>query len=288
MAMTPRLASGRVRACSRTNCTTFSTSAPTLSSEPTPRYVWHEVVREGRRASRAWERHEPVTVDVAIRKGDERFVAASVVPVERPRRLEKCGHDVEDALEPSDFGGLVLVDFPFSCREESCRRKLVSVAGDDGLSPAEQGCGGILGQDLACLIKNDDVEEGSVRWNQLADGKRAGHPARAKRQKHFGGFAEQLAQGQVARLLLGLARHDAVLVAMLIADRNHPFSMGAPHTIDANFQSLPIQLPELLYQVVMASPAERRDRGILPPRLVKTGTQPRVREHVAPETGRWL
>jgi hypothetical protein len=41
-----------------------------------------------------------------------------------------------------------------------------------------------------------------------------------------------MSQGQVSRLLLGLTRHDAVLVTMLIADRNHPFSMGAPYTID--------------------------------------------------------
>jgi hypothetical protein len=84
-----------------------------------PRYVRHEVVREGRRASRAWECNESLSVYVAIRRGDERLVAASVVPVERPRRLEERGHDIQDPLEPSDFGNLVLVDFTFTRREDS-------------------------------------------------------------------------------------------------------------------------------------------------------------------------
>ena len=73
----------------------------------------------------------------------------------------------------------------------------------------------------------------------------------------------------MARLLLGLARHNAVLVAMPIADRNHPFRMGTPDAVDRDLQTLPIQLPEFLHEFVVASPAERRDRGILPPRLVK-------------------
>jgi hypothetical protein len=104
-----------------------------------PRYVGHKVVREGRRASWAWECNESLSVYVSIRKGDERLVAASVVPVERPCRLEERGHDIQDALESSDFGNLVLVDFPFTRREESGGRKLVAIAGDYGLSPAEQG-----------------------------------------------------------------------------------------------------------------------------------------------------
>src|SRR5687767_10242453 len=98
-----------------------------------------------------------------IREGNQRLVSASVVPVERPRGFEKRRHYVEDALESRDLGSFVLVHLSFARCEEGGGRELVSVARDHGLSPAEQGCRGILGQDLTCLVKNNDVEEGALR-----------------------------------------------------------------------------------------------------------------------------
>jgi hypothetical protein len=121
------------------------------------------VVRKSWHTSRTGKRYEPVGVDVPIRKRDERFIAASVVPIERPWRFEKCRHKVEDALEAGNFCGLGLVAFSFARREEGRGRELVSVPRDDSPLSTEQGGSRILGKHLTGLVEHHDVEERPIR-----------------------------------------------------------------------------------------------------------------------------
>src|SRR5262245_20744551 len=50
------------------------------------------------RSTRPWESHQTVTIDMVVRKSDERLVLASVVPLERPRIKERP-HNVEHTFE---------------------------------------------------------------------------------------------------------------------------------------------------------------------------------------------
>src|SRR5262245_34808985 len=63
------------------------------------RHVRNQLMANRRASGGAGERHEPAAVDAVIGIRDERLVAAAVMPIERPWRIQKGRHLIEDALE---------------------------------------------------------------------------------------------------------------------------------------------------------------------------------------------
>ena len=85
IAITPRLLSGRLAACSRIRLTTVLTSAAALVSEPTsPGCMGNVDVADAVGTDDAGEGREAAVVDLAVREGDQAFVAGAVVPLKHP------------------------------------------------------------------------------------------------------------------------------------------------------------------------------------------------------------
>ena len=64
-----------------------------------PKLLFHEHMRNSRRASGPWESDEPVLINVTIGKIDQALVATSIVPVE-VGAVEKRIHRAEQAFKP--------------------------------------------------------------------------------------------------------------------------------------------------------------------------------------------
>src|SRR5262249_25090228 len=98
---------------------TLNLSRGALFLRAISRNVLHQDVPDCAIQTRARKRDQSPTVDPMVRKRDKRLVSTAIVPVERPRRVEESGHDVQDALEAS--GGVVLVRaFLILTRRKEC------------------------------------------------------------------------------------------------------------------------------------------------------------------------
>jgi hypothetical protein len=173
-------------------------------------------------------------VDVRVRKGNEPFIAASVVPGELPE-TEHRAERVQDRLEPSGaceqgrrgagFGFLGVV-VGAAGGEERCRGELLVIAGDHELPAAQDRGDRVGGGDLGGLVEDDDIEVGQ-RGQELADHQGAHRPAGLQREQDVRGVADEVADGQVPPFEAGLVLDQRGLVRELIACSYRVLGVGA-------------------------------------------------------------
>ena len=124
----------------------------------------------------AREDHQAAVVELPVRNGDQRLVAAAIVPSQHPvGRALGC----EQAQYALDVGGRVLlvVVVPVLGHgvEEIGRRKLLAVPHDDSLIGAENGAEGVDRFHLAGLIEDNHVEFQTARRDVGGNGEGAHH-----------------------------------------------------------------------------------------------------------------
>ena len=134
--------------------------------------VWNETEMDAQRLVAACRREgvEAAAVVFLVGKGDERFVARAVVPVERGGGESGGEALIEDALEVGfrGFGGgtvLLFVDVILEdgAREEAGGRHLAGIADDDGLPRAGNDADCVPRRDLRGFIEDEQVERLHVR-----------------------------------------------------------------------------------------------------------------------------
>ncbi len=102
------------------------------------------------------EGDEPVAVIVVVRKGDQRFAAAAIVPTQISHRHARGLGFIENALQVFLVVRHIVVFFV--APEEIGRRQLFGVAHDDRLAAACNRADRIPGGNLRCFIENHYVE----------------------------------------------------------------------------------------------------------------------------------
>src|SRR5690606_16934464 len=224
----------------------------------------------------ARERMKPLLVEVMVREGDERFVAASVMPAKHLARESLHHALVEDALE---IGRLVLVvGIERNIRallalEEGGRRELAAVSDDDHLRAARDGPDRILGRDLARLVEDHDVELDRARIEELSHRERAHEEAGLETKERVRDLLEELADRLVPALAANLSLEDP----QLRARRRLPG--GVRERIEEPLAQAPSREPEL-GEVELAEVADRL-LVILAPESLEGGA--RLEDRVEPK-----
>ena len=119
---------------------------------------------------RTREEHEPVVIELMVRDGNQRFVAAAVVPAQHPFGSAGRAEHAKNALEIGGRRGFLRDGVPVGhAVEEACRRELLAVSHDDGLPGAQDGPQCVYGPDLAGFVEDDEIEADRTGRNELGD-----------------------------------------------------------------------------------------------------------------------
>ena len=294
--MTPRLCAGLVRKCAHDQ---LGGPAGLHGVEPaaaarSPPPVGDVLEPDGGTlpgVEHAREGHQLVVVDVAVGERDERLASAAVVPAEAAAGQAQRAADVEDALEVRQAllglllvrGQLLVAGGPL---EEAGRRQLLLVARDDQLLPPVDGADGVVGADLRRLVEDDQVEAEVVRVQVGADRQRAHHQAGLQPGQQGRHAGEELAQRQVAPLLVDLAQEDAQLGRSGHFERGRARPGGVvqerlPDPAGGAGDRGPVQLPEPLDQPLVPLRREPPQRVVPAVRPVQPGAVEPDEERVA-------
>ena len=227
--------------------------------------AFHELEGDAeiRAVARRGEREQAVVVIMFVREGDERFMAAAVVPVEERGMETGRKAFVQNAFQIlTDAFVVIVLRHRVAFLEEIGRRHLLRVADDDQLFAAGDHADGVPHGNLRRFVEHDQIKR-RIRRQILRDGQRAheetGLQNGCQRRKSF----QQNADGLVAHLLFAFAFQQAefaVLRAGLILLRQ-PFGQFGEDDFLRQFHVFFIQFAELMDLLFMRLAAEMRQRG---------------------------
>ena len=206
---------------------------------------------------RAREGDEAPLVELAVGHRDERFVAASVMPLEHALGTILGEEETQDALEVrGDRGVPVLIAVPRGEEgiEEPRGRELAAVAHHHGLGRAENGAEGVHGTNLAGLVEDHEIEGQLARGQVGGDGQRAHHEDRFHRLQGPSRLAHEAADGQEAPLLVELPLDDRELAPLV--EMREFFPMFERQAGSVVLEEQAVQLAELLDAVLLAGAVE--------------------------------
>ena len=157
----------------------------------------------------AREGHQFIPVNLLIGEGNQLFVPAPVMP-EKSSARQDAG-----CLFQNGFINLlleiivivlvkVIIGIAGAGREETGRRQLSGIAGNDDLIGSENGSDGILRKNLRCLIKDDQVKMVILRIQKVRHGERRHHEAGFQRKEQPRNLMEQLSKRHNPAFLLHL------------------------------------------------------------------------------------
>ena len=169
----------------------------------------HLQARRQRIRARRREDGELALVELDIGYGDQRFMAAAVVPAEvallRAARAKERQHAF-------DVGSHVVLFVEFDVpSEEIGGWHLARVADDDRLPTPQQRAERIDRFHLRGLVEDNDVELDLAGRQEAGDGHRAHHEDRFDRLHRAAGLIHELADRHQAPFLVGLVAHDGHL-----------------------------------------------------------------------------
>ena len=146
-----------------------------------------------------------------VAEGDQRLVAAAVVPTEVRGVDTRRKALVEDGLHVLRHIFVLGVRLALALLEEVRGRHLLRVANHDELLRARDDADCVPDGNLRRLVEHDEVERCRVRRQVLRHGERAHEEARLEDGGERRNLREQLAHGLLPSLLLALAAEDAEL-----------------------------------------------------------------------------
>ena len=207
----------------------------------------------------AGEDHQPAVVELVVGDGDQRFVAASVVPAQHPFGRSLGAEHPQNALQVGRVG-LLAVAFLDRPVEEGGGRELLAVSHDHRLPPPHDGAHGVHRAHLAGLVEDHHVEAQRPRRNVLRDRERAHHEDRLDALDGVARADHELAHGQVAALLLELAPQHRQLAAAAASGNALPVQLGDQRLVVQ--EPVRVQTPEALDDPFVGAPVElRQDRA---------------------------
>ena len=224
----------------------------------------------------AREDHEAVVVELVVRHGDQRLVAAAVVPPQHPLGRSAGAEQPQDALEVGGLAQVLLVGAVGHPVEEARRRELFAVAHDHGLLAPKDRSQGLDRTHLARLVEDHEVEADRAGRDVLRDRQRAHHEDRLDRLDRASRPLHEHADRKVTPLLLEFALEHAQLAAAVLARELLPVPLGDPGPVVVELGH--VELAEALDDAGVRGAVELGEGAPLPERQLQPRAVARVLE----------